>query len=613
MNIRSLFLSLLFLGVALTPWAAVNSAEELSEKRIRKDLAYLASEECQGRGVETEGIKKAAAYIAKQFEAAGLKPGGKDGTYFQPFAISGTSKLKSAKVTLHGPQGQTIELQPGKQFSVLGYSSADKVTLPLVFAGYGASAPKINYDDYTKGIAEGKAAIVMRHTPYWNNKNLKFDPPRDQDHAALTSKLSNAEVHKAKAMILVNDAVEEKAGDGLIPFDQLTRGVSTGNIPAIHVKRSVVDQLLRTTVQEGLKEKQESIERNLKPESVALAGWKITIETDIDRNDLPVKNVVAYLEGSGPLADEIIVVGAHYDHLGFGERGSLAKSAKEKKLIHYGADDNGSGTTALIELARHYASMKDRQGRKLVFMAFSGEERGLLGSRHYCKKEPLFPLKATAAMVNLDMVGRMQEDPKTKKGKLIIQGTGTAKSFDDLIAKLNKRYEFQISKQKSGFGPSDHASFYQEEIPVLFFFTGTHKDYHRPSDTAERINYKDMLRVMGMAKESIDYVASKEKRPEYVKVARESTPGRVNIPKMGIRPAYDENQKGLLIDGVTAGGPAEKAGMKGGDLIISIADRPVSDINTYMGAMRLVRPETPVEVIIMRGKQKMTLKITPER
>ena len=331
----------------------------------------------------------------------------------------------------------------------------------------------------------------------------------------------------------------------------------------------------------------------------------------MEQGTLPLKNVVGVLEGSGDLASETVVIGAHYDHLGYGGGGSLAGT--KKMAIHHGADDNGSGTTSILELARRFADRKNRSGRRLVFMTFSGEELGLLGSAHYCKN-PLFPLAGTVAMVNLDMVGRLTSNPETKKEKLLIEGSGTAKTFDALLNRLNEKYDFQMSKKASGFGPSDHASFYSKEIPVIFYWTGLHSDYHRPSDTSDKINIRGMAKIVDLAEETIDYLAQVAERPQYVKVGN---PMGMGIgtgagPTLGVQPDYSDEMEGLLITAVTDGRPAAKAGLKGNDRIVELDGKPVKNITGYMALMRSYKEGDTIEVGIIRDGRKTALKVKLE-
>jgi hypothetical protein len=352
----------------------------------------------------------------------------------------------------------------------------------------------------------------------------------------------------------------------------------------------------------SLKEIETAIDSDFKPRSGPLKGWTANVETHVARPMIPVKNVIAVLEGHGPLAKEIVVVGAHYDHLGYGGPGSLAKGSK---AIHHGADDNASGTTSVMELARRFAERKDRQGRKLVFMTFSAEERGLLGSRFYCK-EPLFPLADTVAMVNIDMVGRLP-----KNDKLIVQGLDTSKSFEPLVEKLNKP-GFTFSKTKGGNGPSDHSSFYDKKIPVLFFWTGTHSDYHRPTDTAERINLDGMKKIVDYVDTVVAELASVPDRPQYIAVKGGAAVGAPKGPRLGVTPNYESEKDGVLIDGVSGGGAAETAGLKAGDRIVEIAGKTVSSVETYMVIMSQQKVGQAIEISIIRGEKKLSMKITPQ-
>jgi hypothetical protein len=287
--------------------------------------------------------------------------------------------------------------------------------------------------------------------------------------------------------------------------------------------------------------------------------------------------------------------------------------AGNSKAIHHGADDNGSGSTMLMEEARRFGQKANREGRSRVFIAFSGEEMGLLGSIHYCKQPP-FPLEETAAMVNLDMVGRLRPDKETNKDKLIVYGTSSAKTFDKLIDAVNAKYDFQLKKVPSGMGPSDQQSFYVKNIPVYFFFTDYHPDYHRPSDTSDKINFAGMVRVADLVEDLLDRLEKVRERPEFVKPAPSSSPtmGRRMGPTLGIRPDYGTDKVGVLLAGVTEGAAAAKAGMKEGDLIVEIGDKPVKSLEGYMVLMATHKKGDVLDVGIMRDGKKMHVKVALE-
>ena len=331
-----------------------------------------------------------------------------------------------------------------------------------------------------------------------------------------------------------------------------------------------------------------------------------------------------------PLANEVVIIGAHYDHLGYGGFGSLDRK-QAGKAIHHGADDNASGTTTLLELARRFAQRPERSGRRLVFMAFSAEESGLLGSAHYCR-HPIFPLADTVAMINMDMVGRLRLDKQTHKDKVIVYGTGTAKTFDKLIDTVNVRYDFKLQKIASGMGPSDQQSFYAKKIPVYFFFTGDHPDYHRPSDTADKVNIAGMARVADFVQEVTEYLETVPYRPQYVQVISLSaaalkkrvgiaagsaaalagsreTSYRMQGPTLGIMPAYDDDKEGVLLSGVRPGGPAAKAGLKEGDRIVEMAGKPVRNLQSYMALMNGQKQGGTLEVIVVRDGKRVPMKV----
>jgi hypothetical protein len=585
------------LGLLLAPAIeAAKTREELNreaEARLRKDVTFLASDVCEGRGPTTAGINKAADYLAAQFKQIGLKPGYK-GSYFQPFAITGAV----GSLSLTGPLGQTVELRQGAQFQPLGYDQGGAATGPVVFVGYGLRCTNPPYDDYADIDISGKVVVILRDTP-------RAGAGRTSDMAEgapIAVKLALAQKKGAAAVLLVNDA--ESAADGDAPLDFSFATVSRGkHLLSLAVRRSVVEAMLPAG--QTLSAIEKAISRDLKPNSFELAGWTAQVEVQRKPDAIPLKNVVGVLEGAGPLAQETIVVGAHYDHLGYG--GPSSNFRGKQRLIHHGADDNGSGTTGMLELARRFAAMPQRQGRRLVFVGFSGEELGLYGSIHYCK-EPPFPLAQTAAMFNLDMIGRLNKENKTGLYRLLTQGHGTAAPLKELLDNAAKKHGFTLAQQASGAGPSDHNSFNDKRVPVLFLWTGVHEDYHKPSDTADRLNVEGMRRIVDLSEDLVAALTRMEK-PSYVEVP--GTPmGRPSKgPRLGIRPGYGDGGEGVLVEGVTPGTPAAKGGVKDGDRIVMIAGKPIKDLNAYMQTMGTMQKGNKIDVVVLRDKQKVTLKV----
>jgi Zn-dependent M28 family amino/carboxypeptidase len=360
------------------------------------------------------------------------------------------------------------------------------------------------------------------------------------------------------------------------------------------------------------------------------------------RREAAAANVVGILEGSDPsLKSETIVIGAHYDHLGHGGAGSLAQKEGE---IHHGADDNASGVAGVLEIARILTSQTPRPRRSIVFAAFSGEEEGLLGSNYYVN-HPLVPLANTVAMINMDMIGRM------KNKSLTIGGMGTATEWAALVDNANllqgvtvtaaqggspagspvasgmpivvasngqpivhsdPAKQFSLILNADGYGPSDHSSFYAKQIPVLFFWTGTHEDYHKPSDTSDKINYEDESRILGMVSRIVQSIDASDKRPSYT-VAKTEATGRSTGFRvyLGTIPNYADSNEGLLLDGVREDSPAAKAGLKAGDRIVKLAGKDVRNVYDYTYALGEMKAGQEYEVEVIRGAERLKLKLTP--
>ncbi len=597
-------------------------------ERMRKDIFFLAGPECEGRGVETKGIQKAADHIAAAFQKAGLKPAMKDGTYFQPFdTLLDPAPTAGTLVFLEGDKKTPTKL--GTDLAVMGFTRATmKASGGLVFAGYGITAPKLKYDDDEGLYVEGQVVVILRRTPRYGAKGDKrFDTTlpdgQDSSHAAFTAKIALAQTNKAAALIIVNDSTAATGNlDPLPVFREHLFGAPASKIPVFMVKRETVSDLFKGAGHKTLKELEAAINNQLKPQSFELKGVTADAVATIKRPAIPSKNVVGVLEGAGPLKDETVVIGAHYDHVGYGTRNSAGGATASGK-VHYGADDNASGTTGVIELARRFGAMKDRQGRRIVFITFSGEEDGLQGSQFYCK-EPLFPLNKTAAMINMDMIGRTKPVHVDwlglfpKKDKLVVYGTGTGDGFEKLTEETAKKADFRLFKVAASAGNSDNHSFYLKKIPVLFLFTGLHGEYHRPTDTPETIDVPGMKRVADVVEQMALNLTTRETAPKYAVVTSGAPadptrpappqPKGPTGPRLGILPNYAFEGTGVLLEGVVMGGAAEKAGLKDGDIIIEIAGVATPDLGTYMSAMGGQKLGTSINIVVERKGKKLTLK-----
>lgn len=639
---------------------------EEAESRLFDAVRFLSSDELGGRGLGTDGINVAADYIAEQFEKLGLVTDLYEGKPFQTFSYTIGAELgEKNEVTLVGPptddapDGQRLPLKMSDDFMPLALGGSGKLDLPLVFVGYGITAPDAGYDDYAGIDVEGKAVVILRHEPQQDNPHSAFDGQRDSPYAPFKRKISNAYEHGAAAVIFLTDAheieshvarrerrfsvaidelsdaqtefkkiedptvaqIEEhqakvddlleeirKQGerlreeyDPVLDFQRAGPGGDGRDFPVMHCRRGVWDDVVKTTLESDLASLEEAIDHGPEPKSGELKGWRLVGEVTVNRRETEVKNVVGVLEGEGPLAKETIVIGAHYDHLGMGGPGSLAPGKRE---IHNGADDNASGTAALIEIARILSTREKKLPRRIVFIAFTAEESGLIGSAHYVR-EPLVPMEDTIAMLNLDMVGRLDDE------KLIIQGTQTADEFVTLVDQLEEKYDFDVTKRPGGTGPSDHSSFYLKNVPVMHFFTGTHRDYHRPSDDYDKINSNGMRRISQMVADIVVALAEVQDPPRFKHVAsRASGGGDAERPYFGSIPDFAQEGEGYALSGVAEDGPAGKAGLKGGDIIIRLGDSRIGNLEDFDSALRKYKGGDKVPVVVKRGNEELTMEVT---
>ncbi|MEO6808183.1 MAG: M20/M25/M40 family metallo-hydrolase [Isosphaeraceae bacterium] len=585
-----------------------------AESRLRADVTFLADDAQEGRGPGTKGIETSAAYIADEFARVGLKTAkGADG-YFQPFTIPGDHALTDSAALTISRKGadKDLKLSPKTGFSSLSSLGATVKDSPLVFAGYGITAKdeklKLDYDDYKGLDVKGKAVLILRNEPQLDDADSPFAGKELTQYAALRSKAVNADEHGAVLALVVNSKAGLRGED-----DALAPNGYAGRLPLpiVMISRETADKILAGADQPTLKELETRIDADLKPESRALEGVSVAAEVALERTPIPVKNVIGVLEGAGPFSNETIVIGAHYDHLGRGGQGSLAPNSQE---IHNGADDNASGTAMVMELARRLAVKAiDPLPRRIVFIAFSGEERGLLGSAHYVK-EPLYPLNDTVAMINFDMVGRLND-----KEELTIFGGASSPGLDALVEALGSSQGLAIKKvvgTGGEFFASDHASFYKKDIPVVFAFTGNHAQYHKPADDTELINFAGMAKIADVSELLVLDLARRPARPAFVKLGpgESRSVGAVRNGSgsyLGTRPAYGENDTpGVTLDGVSEGSPAEKAGLKGGDTIIRFGGKDVKDIEDFMIGLNAHKPGDEVEVVVRRDGKDVPLKAT---
>ena len=602
----------------VVPVAPAAKPEPQVRAGLQRDVSWLAAPEREGRGPGTKGIEAAADWVNRQFTDLGLlAPAGPESS-LQPFEMTLEAKLGPAEANtaeLVGPPDASgarriVPLELGKDFTPLAIGGSGEFDLPLAFAGYGITAPAEKYDDYapldTAGGVKGVAAIVLRQEPQKDDPHGAFDGNQTSQHAALARKAANASEHEAGGLVFCNDT--DADGDTLLPFTRAGEGSDRRTMPILHVRRAVLDEAVRQALGRPLAELQKAIDEKLEPQSAELPGWRLRGRTTIERVQTEGRNILGLLPGAGRAAAgdaaaidarETVVLGAHYDHLGYGGAGSAAPG---ERAIHHGADDNASGTALLVEVARRLAA-GPRLPRSVLFAAFSGEERGLLGSAHYTAN-PAVPLADTVAMVNLDMVGRLTGD------KVIVHGTGTGTGLEPLVDRLVAAHGLEVAKEPGGFGPSDHASFYAKKIPVLHVFTGSHADYHRPTDTAEKINYDGLTRLADLVTAIVRELATAPERPAYVEVASPQFARGGDRPYFGSIPDFGKPGGGYAISGVAKDSPAARGGLAGGDLIVRVGESAITNLEDFDSALRKHKGGETVPVVVRRDGKDVRLEVT---
>ena len=565
---------------------------DITAQEIQHHIDFLASDDLKGRLSGSKEIYIAATYIKEEFESYNLKPLFGD-SYFQEYDFISDVRLTRNNSVTFNINGDRQNLELYKEFIPTTFSGKNSLNAELVFAGYGISAPKLNYDDYANIDVTGKVVIVMRSTPEYDKPRSDFDK-----FSSLRFKANLAKEKGAVGIIFVNGYLPIDSADNLVKF-KYDRAAGEKEFPVVQVKRSIVDQLFASQNLD-FAEYQQKMKESKKPASFEIKDADVDIETEIEELKSVDRNVAGYLEGTDPpLKNEYIVIGAHYDHLGMGIEGSLYKGTEPK--IHHGADDNASGTAGVMELAEKFASVKDKLKRSIIFITFSGEELGLIGSNYFVNNLPIREDKIDA-MINLDMVGRLRNK------ELTVYGTGTSSTWKEILNKKNN-YRFKLAFNDEGFGPSDHSSFYGKGIPVLFFFTGVHEDYHRPSDEAKLINSMGEDTVLHYVYDVAGFIDSIAGKPDYIKIASKGTSGDWKV-YAGTVPDMSNTSEGFRLSGVSPGGPAEKAGLKGGDVMLKFGDKEINNIYDYVYALQDHVPGDVVTVVVKRGEQKLSLTLT---
>ena len=562
---------------------------ETAADRLRADVAWLADPARGGRGIGTEGLEASGRYVAKRFAEAGLEAGGEQGSYRQTFEVT-TSVSVGDKTTLTlGDRS----LRPA-DFQPLASSAEGRARGDLVLAGYGISAKEIAVDDYAGVRAKGKIVVVRRFVP---DTKAFVDTRSKRRYGDLRYKAWVAKQRGAKALIVVDaplpppGAKKDWQPPTEAPFPALhVEGHGNSGIPVLVTKREALASTLAKLAKGG--------------------RVRADLEVDLTFGKAKAFNVVGRLPAGAPSAERVaspVVIGAHYDHLGLGGAGSLAP---DQKAPHLGADDNASGVAALIEVARALGEKKSSLRRDVWFVAFSGEESGLLGSTHFTRSPPAsLDVGKIGAMINMDMVGRL------RKNRLTVLGGDSAKEWKDLLAAACDASRIECVIGGDGYGPSDQTPFYASGVPVLHFFTGAHSDYHKPSDTVDKLNAAGAGQIAGLVAEVARTIGEREAPLTYNKVPSPTPRGDLRSfnASLGSVPDYagpQDGREGVLLAGVRPGGAAEKAGMRRGDLLVRLGVHEVRNVRDLMYALNASKPGQTVKAVVMRGDRKVTLEVT---
>lgn len=583
-----------------------DEAIETEADRLSTHVYYLASDSLEGRFPGSEGIELAARYIEKQFEEIGLSK--ISGTYRQELELSVGKKLtgnNSVKFNVFIPrrgvpkdriQPVVRQWESGVDYLPMGFSENGAVSGELVFAGYGITAEKLAYDDYKDVEVTDKTVIVIMDSPNGEEDHGEFAP-----YTSLRYKAKNARDHGAWGIIFV-----KSGGDSAHVLLQPTAKYMGNNsgIVALNAQRTKIAPFFPRA--KSLYPLQQKIMETKQPQSYVLPNVTIDLRVELEDDMRKTYNILGMVEGTNKnKADEYIVIGAHYDHLGWGETNSSYRG--KKKMIHNGADDNASGVAGLIELARRIK--ENPLERSVIFIAFTAEEVGLVGSNHYVENS-IIPVDQAIAMFNLDMIGRLRDNT------IKVFGVGTSPLFESNLETIALEDSIIIQKLADGFGPSDHTSFYKKNIPVLFFFTGVHGDYHHPNDDADKLNYEGLSRVVNYVESMTEFIANREEKPEFSavvekgQVEKKSRRGKVWF---GIVPSFEDSPLGCKISGTSAGSPAAKAGLQKNDIIIEIEGSLIKNLYDFMYRIGDFEAGDEIEVKVLRGhdyRTERTLKVT---
>jgi Tol biopolymer transport system component len=586
---------------------------DISTNDLHAIVSFLASDELEGRLAGSPGAALAADYIGQQMKRIGLQPVGTNATFFQEYDFNAGARVltNGNLLAIQNAAGASVKFDVERDFRPVAFSASVEVKGPVVFAGYGLTVPGKpgeGYDSYAGLDVSNKLVLVLRYVPEEVDAKRRAELNR---YAGVRYKAMIAREHGARGVLFATGPNSPNAGELLTMSSDSS--LSGSGIAIASISSNVVNALFAASGKD-LRELQEGLDKeNPHAETgVLLTNVQVTLRTSVEHIRKTDRNVLGLIPPGQTTAgapSEYIMLGAHYDHLGHGEAGAMNRKGEEG-LIHRGADDNASGVAAILELADALANERAANPasfpRGIIFAAWSGEEIGLIGSSWFAE-HPLLPLTNVVAYLNFDMVGRLRDN------KLTLQGIGSSPVWTKLIEKRNVAAGFSLTLQDDPYLPTDTTALYPKGVPVLALFTGSHDDYHRPTDKTDTLDYAGEERVARFAR-GIVLDLEREPRPAYAEVARrDAGGGRESLRAyLGTIPDYASEVQGVRLSGVRAGGPADKAGLKGGDVIVEFAGTKVANIYDYTYAMDAVRIGQPVKLVVMRNQERLELTVTPE-
>lgn len=563
---------------------------QITASDLKSQIGFLASDSLKGRKPGCVEDLGAANYILENFQKAGLKPLYDKG--LQRFEV--ISDVKSGENNQFSYDGNKALV--GVDFTPLSFSASATLTGSVVFAGYGFDLDSLKWNDYKNIDVKGKWVIVLRGDPEPEKSNSFFLPYEQERAKVLTAK------DKGAIGVLFVTPTDIEKNDVLMQM-QYDKSPSDAGLPVFSITRSLADKLLES-MNYNIATLEAGIKKNHLPNSVYCEAI-VTATSEIVKTKVTTQNVVAMVVGKHPqFKNEYIVIGAHFDHLGFGGEGSGSRQP-DTHAIHNGADDNASGTAGVIELSQFFTAPDNIPDRSIIFVAFTGEEMGLLGSKEFVKNPPV-ALKSIVSMINMDMIGRL--NPANLA--ISVGGTGTSLQSDSIVTSLEQNRNFKVNHSPDGYGPSDHAAFYSENIPVFYFTTGAHDEYHTPADDSDKINYEGEVSVLNMVADLAKIISSESVVLKFKESGSKQSAryGRNMKVTLGIVPdMVSTDNNGLGVDGVRKGGPAERAGILKGDKVISIDGQPVTNIYDYMARLGKLKPGQVSTVEVIRNGNKEML------